>query len=204
MTNAKDAGSKDSGFGRRTFLEMATAAGAAPLAPALISAGAAAAETAPARHEETNHETEQLAAYAVKLRYEDLPPAVVQRAKDCICDTVGAIVYGAELPWSKMIIAHARRTSAAGKSSILGAAGGLVQPPAAALANGAMTHAFELDNLTKPDSGSHPGAISSPPSSPARSACSASGTPPSTATRRAGFTRPAPQGRSAQRSRPAA
>src|SRR5262249_2580979 len=152
MTNAKDAG-----FGRRTFLQhMATAAGAAPLAPALISA--ASAQTAPAHHEETNHETERLAAYAAKLRYEELPGAVVQRAKDCICDTVGAIVYGAELPWSKMIIAHARRTSAPGRSSILGSEGGGVQAGAAALANGAMTHAFELDSLTKPDSGSHPGA----------------------------------------------
>jgi 2-methylcitrate dehydratase PrpD len=163
MTNAKDAGSEDAGFGRRTFLQGATAAGAAPLASALIGAGAASAQTAsaqaaPAHHEETNHETERLAAYAAKLRYEELPPAVVQRAKDCICDTVGAIVYGAELPWSKMIIAYARRTSAQGKSSILGAGGGPVQAGAAALANGAMTHAFELDSLTKPDSGSHPGA----------------------------------------------
>jgi 2-methylcitrate dehydratase PrpD len=33
-----------------------------------------------------------------------------------------------------------------------------VHAPSAALANGALTHAFELDNLTKPDSGSHPGA----------------------------------------------
>src|SRR5215475_9117752 len=155
MTNAKDAG-----FGRRTFLrQMATAAGAAPLAPALISAASAqTAQTAPAHHEETNRETERLAAYAAKLRYEDLPPTVVQRAKDCICDTVGAIIYGAELPWSKMIIAYARRTSAPGRSSILGSGGGLVQAGAAALANGAMTHAFELDSLTKPDSGSHPGA----------------------------------------------
>src|SRR5882762_2699291 len=158
MTNAKDAGSEDAGFGRRTFLQAATAAGAAPLASALIGAGAASAQTAPAHHEETNHETERLAAYAAKLRYEELPGAVLQRAKDCICDTVGAIVYGAELPWSKMIIAHARRTSAAGRSSILGAEGGPVQAGAAALANGAMTHAFELDSLTKPDSGSHPGA----------------------------------------------
>ena len=167
MTNAKDAGSEDAGFGRRTFLQGATAAGAAPLASALIGAGAASvgagaasAQTAPAHHEETNHETERLAAYAAKLRYEELPPAVVQRAKDCICDTVGAIVYGAELPWSKMIIAQARRTSAAGRSSILGSEGAPVQAGAAALANGAMTHAFELDSLTKPDSGSHPGASS--------------------------------------------
>jgi 2-methylcitrate dehydratase PrpD len=165
MTNANDAGSAHSSFPRRTFLRhIATAASAAPFAPAVVigaaatSAAPASAQTAPARHDETNHETERLAAFAAGLRYEDLPPAVLQRAKDCMCDTVAAIIYGAELPWSKMIIAQARRTSAAGKSSILGAGGAPVQPTAAALANGAMTHAFELDSLTKPDSGSHPGA----------------------------------------------
>jgi 2-methylcitrate dehydratase PrpD len=34
-----------------------------------------------------------------------------------------------------------------------------VQAPAAALANGASAHAFELDSTTKPDSGAHPGAV---------------------------------------------
>jgi 2-methylcitrate dehydratase PrpD len=151
MTDAKD-----DGLPRRTFLkQIATAAGAAPLAPALFASSASAEGPA---HQETNHETERLAAYAAALRYEDLPPAVIQRAKDCMCDTVGAIVYGAELPWSKMIIAYAQRNSKAGTSSILGVGGAPVHPGAAALANGAMTHAFELDNLTKPDSGSHPGA----------------------------------------------
>lgn len=168
MTNANDArskaGSPNASLARRAFLRhVASAAGAAPFAPAVIGAAAtsantASAQTAPARHDETNHETERLATYAAGLRFEDLPPAVVQRAKDCMADTVAAIIYGAELPWSKMIIAQARRTSAAGRSSILGTDGGPVQPTAAALANGAMTHAFELDNLTKPDSGSHPGA----------------------------------------------
>jgi 2-methylcitrate dehydratase PrpD len=157
-------------LGRRTFLKgMATVAGIAPLAPALL--GTAAAQTAPAAahqehaqesahesHDASQHETERLAAYAAALRYEDLPPAVVQRAKDCIADMVGAIVYGGELPWSKMIIAYARRNSAPGASSILGTGGAPVHAGAAALANGAMTHAFELDSLTKPDSGSHPGA----------------------------------------------
>jgi 2-methylcitrate dehydratase PrpD len=149
---------------RRKFLKQMATVGAVPLAPALIGATQAAAQ-APAipvqaahRDEETNHETERLAAYAAAMRYEDLPPAVVQRAKDCICDTVGAIVFGGELPWSKMIIAYARQNSAAGRSYILGTGGTPVHASAAALANGAMTHAFELDNLTKPDSGSHPGA----------------------------------------------
>ncbi len=156
------------GYGRRTFLkQMATAAGSArlvpSLAPALIGGAAAAVETAPARaeaphHPESKHETEQLAAYAAALRFEDLPPPVLQRAKDCMTDSVAAIVYGAELPWSKMIAAYARQNSPAGKSYILGTGGAPVRAGAAALSNGAAAHAFELDNLTKPDSGVHPGA----------------------------------------------
>ena len=75
-----------------------------------------------------------------------------------MADTVAAIIFGGELPWSQMIIAYARANSPAGKSYILGTGGAPVHPGAAALSNGAMTHAFELDNLTKPDSGVHPGA----------------------------------------------
>jgi 2-methylcitrate dehydratase PrpD len=158
------------GFGRRTFLkQMATVAGSARLAPSLapaliggavasLDAGAANAQAPAHARQETNHETERLAAYAASLRFEDLPPAVLQRAKDCMTDSVAAIIYGAELPWSKMIIAYARQNSAAGKSYILGTGGAPVHAGAAALSNGAMTHAFELDSLTKPDSGSHPGA----------------------------------------------
>jgi 2-methylcitrate dehydratase PrpD len=154
MTNASER------FRRRTFLkQMAAVAGTAPLAPALFGAAAARAEEPPAhRKEETNHETERLAAYAAALRYEDLPPAVVQRAKDCITDAVATISYGAELPWSKMIIAYAQRYGAGGTSAILGAGGTPVQAPAAALANGALAHAFELDATTVPNSGSHPSA----------------------------------------------
>ena len=109
------------------------------------------------------HATRRLADFAVAVRYEDLPPAVIQRAKDCITDTVGAIIYGADLPWSKMIIAYARTNGAGGNSFILGAGGDPVRAASAALANGALAHAFELDNLTKPGSGVHPGATLLPP-----------------------------------------
>ena len=149
-------------LGRRGFLNrMALAAGAAGLSPQLLAAAAApAAEAAEARtapRGETGY-TKQLAEYAVALRYEDVPPAVRQRIKDCITDTVATILYGGQLPWSQMIVAHARRTGPGGKSHILGTGGATVQAPSAALAHGAMTHAFELDNLTNPDSGVHPGA----------------------------------------------
>jgi 2-methylcitrate dehydratase PrpD len=102
-------------------------------------------------------QTKRLADYAVGLRYHEIPPAVVQRAKDCMADTVATILFGAQFPWSKMIIAQALRMGGGGRCSILGT-GRRVCAPAAALAHGAMTHAFELDNLTAPDSGAHPGA----------------------------------------------
>jgi 2-methylcitrate dehydratase PrpD len=105
------------------------------------------------------HETLRLAEYAAKLRLDDVPADVVQRAKDTITDAVGTIVFGYDLPWSRIIVAQARHSGPGGSSRILGLGGPLVQAQAAAFANGALAHAFELDNLTRPGSGVHPGAI---------------------------------------------
>ena len=102
--------------------------------------------------------TKRLAQYASALRYEDLPADVKLRIKNTIIDTAAVILYGGQLPWSQMVIAHAKRTGPGGKSAILGGGRVNVQAPSAALAHGTMAHAFELDNLTDPDSGSHPGA----------------------------------------------
>ncbi len=107
-------------------------------------------------------ETVRLAEYAAALRYDDLPTAVVLQAKDCIIDTVAAAICGAALPWSHIVIDYAERTGPNGKSHILGS-GSAVQAPAAALANGALAHAFELDSLTRPGAGAHPGATVLPP-----------------------------------------
>lgn len=108
-------------------------------------------------------ETVRLARYAAALRYEDLPAEIVARAKECIADTVAAIICGAALPWSRIVIAYAERTGPGGKSHILGTGGAAVSAPAAALANGALAHAFELDSLTRPGAGVHPGATLLPP-----------------------------------------
>jgi 2-methylcitrate dehydratase PrpD len=104
------------------------------------------------------HETKTLAEYAAAVRGEHLPETVVQRVKDCIADTVATIAYGADLPWSRIVTDYAERMGAGGKSRILAPGGAAVQPPFAALANGALAHAFELDNLTWPSTGVHPGA----------------------------------------------
>ena len=108
-------------------------------------------------------ETVRLAEYASALRYDDLPSDVVQRAKDCVIDTVAVIAQGSGLPWSKIIVRYAQRVGAGGNCCILGAGGPPVQAFAAALANGALAHAFESDNLTMPGVGVHPGATLLPP-----------------------------------------
>jgi 2-methylcitrate dehydratase PrpD len=109
------------------------------------------------------NETVRLAEYAAGLRYEDLPPNVVQRAKDCITDTVAVIVLGNGLPWSRIVATYAQRVGGGGRCRILGADGPTLHAPAAALANGTLAHAFESDNLTKPGAGVHPGATLLPP-----------------------------------------
>ncbi|MGA8402906.1 MAG: MmgE/PrpD family protein [Stellaceae bacterium] len=107
-------------------------------------------------------ETVTLARYAAALRYEDLPAAVIAKAKDIIADTVAACICGADMPWSRIVIDYAERTGPGGSSKILGR-GTSVQAPAAALANGALGHSFELDSLTRPGAGAHPGATVLPP-----------------------------------------
>src|SRR5262249_56580261 len=90
------------------------------------------------------HETQRLAEFAVRLRYEDAPADVVERARNTIIDTVGTVVFGYDLPWSQMIVAQARRAGPGGRSRILGLGGPLGQAPAAAFANRALAPAYEL------------------------------------------------------------
>ena len=102
-------------------------------------------------------ETLQLAKYAAALRYDELPAAVIQRAKDTIADTIAAIAFGAHLPWSRIVVDYAKRRGAGGKSRVFAPGGARLQAPMAAFANGALAHAFEMDNLTWPNTGVHPG-----------------------------------------------
>jgi 2-methylcitrate dehydratase PrpD len=104
------------------------------------------------------NETELLAQYAAALRYEDIPADVIERAKQCIADTIAVVIFGYDLPWSRMVVRFAEKNAPGGNSRILGPGGARVHAPAAALANGALAHAFEMDNLTWPNSGVHSGA----------------------------------------------
>ncbi len=88
-----------------------------------------------------------LASFASRLAYAEIPPAVAARAKDCITDTVAAATFGAQFPWSRMIVDYARRYGSGGACTILGVPDARVHAPYAALANGALAHAYELDSV---------------------------------------------------------
>lgn len=115
-----------------------------------------------------------LSEFAVGLRYEVIPNAVIDRAKTCIIDTVGAMTFGSTLPWSRIVIEYVQRTSAPGKGSIVGT-GHKVRGQLAALANGVLAHAFELDSLCDPSVGVHPGASLTAPGIPVAQAQGRSG-----------------------------
>lgn len=101
--------------------------------------------------------SQTLARYATELKYEQIPPEVIERAKDCLIDTVAACVLGAEMPWTQTVIEYAKRNSAPGESNVLGTPI-KVRAPFACLCNGAAAHAFELDALCEPSVGMHPSA----------------------------------------------
>lgn len=105
-----------------------------------------------------SNETVTLANFAAGLRYDDIPEAVKRRARDYIADTIAVMVFGRDLPWSRIIIDYARAMGSGGKSRILGDGAAPVQAPFAALANGSLAHAFEQDGPTWPSTGVHPGA----------------------------------------------
>jgi 2-methylcitrate dehydratase PrpD len=55
------------------------------------------------------NQTGLLAQYAATIRYEDIPDDVINRAKQCIADTIAVIIFGYELPWSRMVVRFAEK-----------------------------------------------------------------------------------------------
>ncbi len=151
---------------RRRFLHQS--AGLACALPALVPTLAYSEEsnsgTGPkAEHPhgivgQANGQTMALVNFSSNLQFDQIPKAVIDRAKDTLADTLASAIFGSTLPWSQIIASYCQDIGKLGKSQVLGLQNVRYEPSSAALANGAFTHAFELDNLTKPNSGSHPGA----------------------------------------------
>ena len=98
-----------------------------------------------------------LARFASELKLADVPALDVERATQCIIDSVGVTLLGSTFPWAQMARRYAEHYGAGGTSRVWGSPT-RVSAPLAALANGVAAHAFELDSLRRPGAGAHPGA----------------------------------------------
>lgn len=91
------------------------------------------------------NETLDLARFCTELRFRDLPQPVVEKAKDSVLDLLGVAIAGHQMESSRIVTRLVRSMGGTGESSIIGE--GVKVPMAnAALANGAMAHALELDD----------------------------------------------------------
>jgi aconitate decarboxylase len=93
-----------------------------------------------------NPYTKGIAQFVAGLAYERIPAEVIGRIKLLILDALGCALYGAELPWSRILMAtldgldHTRACAVWGTGRRLSA-------PHAALVNGTLVQSFELDDV---------------------------------------------------------
>src|SRR5512139_3572792 len=99
---------------------------------------------------------QELAAFAHRLSFKDLPPHVVERAETCLLEALGCGLFGSTQPWSQILLAELADEGSRGRSTVLGAPLAL-SAPAAGLVNGTAIHGFELDDLIA-ESITHPAA----------------------------------------------
>lgn len=89
--------------------------------------------------------TRELAAFASGLRFGDLPPTVVAKAKACVMDALGCMLFGSTLPWTRILTDTVLEQGGERQATIIGTREktSVVQ---AVLVNGTAGHAFELDD----------------------------------------------------------
>jgi 2-methylcitrate dehydratase PrpD len=108
---------------------------------------------------QANDITSRLAEHVAGLRYETIPHATIERAKDLLMDHLGVALAGSTLTWSRMVRAQVVSEGGRPESTLLG--GGRAPARAAALANGTAGHANEFDD-THDEGLNHPGCVVMP------------------------------------------
>lgn len=105
-----------------------------------------------------NAVTRRLAEWVAALREDEIPGEVTSHIKLCLLDTLGCGLFGSTLPWGQTVIRFAQGLGHGEEATVWGD-GSRLPAANAALANGTLVHAFEMDDLHA--SGVlHPGAVS--------------------------------------------
>ena len=87
-----------------------------------------------------------IARFVSGLRYEAIPAEVLHRIKLLILDSFGCALYGADLPWSRILQQRLSTLDATRNCAVWGTLVRLCAPHAA-LVNGTQVQGFELDDL---------------------------------------------------------
>ncbi|GGL80687.1 MmgE/PrpD family protein [Wenxinia marina] len=90
--------------------------------------------------------TRRIAEFVSGLRYEDIPGSVRTRIKLLVLDSLGCALYGANLPWTRILQDTLGQIDTSTACSVWGTAQRL-SAPHAALVNGTQVQGFELDDV---------------------------------------------------------
>jgi 2-methylcitrate dehydratase PrpD len=89
--------------------------------------------------------TRHLAQFAVQLQYSDLPPTVIEKAKEIALHALGVQLAGSTLPWSKTAYRYVRNQGGVPESTVVNY-GLKTSAVNAAFVNGTFGHGFEMDD----------------------------------------------------------
>jgi 2-methylcitrate dehydratase PrpD len=106
------------------------------------------------------HATRDLARFAARTRFDDIPAAVIDKVKLSVLDGLGVCLHGSTLPWTQkvrdVVLADGGKPLASVWNS-----GARVGLSGAVLVNSTAGHAFEMDDIHK-ESILHPNSLSVP------------------------------------------
>src|SRR5437667_4715995 len=112
-------------------------------------------------HSGTNNvHTRRMADFVAHLRFERIPEEVRERVKLLILDSLGCGLYGANLPWCRILQDTFGGLDASRTTSVWGT-GQKLSSPHATLVNGTQVQGFELDDVHR-DGVLHCGAVTLP------------------------------------------
>src|ERR1700737_52547 len=96
--------------------------------------------------EDTVSQTAELASFAAGLRFEDLPPDGMEKAKICFRDAMACCLFGVTQPWTRRLIDQAIEEGGNPRAGVIGHK--LSTSAAQAVFIGATAgHGFELDDI---------------------------------------------------------
>jgi len=111
-------------------------------------------------HASDNPHTRAIAQFVSGLTYDAIPQDVRERIKLLVLDSLGCALYGADLPWTRILQDTLGRLDATRASPVWGTDKAL-SAPHAALVNGTQVQGFELDDVHR-QGVLHVGAVTLP------------------------------------------